>query len=139
MNIKTINVRNNFILSTFTLSVLLNITVNCYADTSNLEPLFTKSAQIYSDTTIDTNLGYFNDRELEEIESFDAYEVLFNISVPVSQNAQFRLTWPAYTNGDGKLKKTGSSTDGKSVDIDENASTYEFLTLSLEYQLMNIN
>lgn len=119
-------------------SLISLITLNCHAENLTIEPIFTKSAQIYSDITIDTEVGYYNDRELEEIENLDAYEVLFDITVPVSQNAQLRLTVPAYTDGDGKIKDTGSSLDGKSVDVDGDGGTYEFLTLSLEYQFMNV-
>lgn len=138
MKVKIINARNNPLGSTLIFYLLLGILSSTgYAENLAVEPIFTKSAQIYSDITIDTRLGYFNDRELEEIEDFDAFEVLFDISVPVSQHAQFRLTWPAYTDGDGKLKNTGSPHDGESIDIDGNAGTYEFLTLSLEYQFMN--
>ena len=113
------------------------VSANCNADSSAVEPIYTKSAQIYSDITIDAEIGYYNDRDLEEIENFDAYEVLFDMTVPVSQNAQLRLTWPAYTDGEGKMKDTGSPNDGKSVDVDGNGGTYEFLTLSLEYQFMH--
>ena len=88
-------------------AVVSVFSINCYADNSPVEPIFTKSAQIYSDITIDTELGYYNDRDLEEIENLDAYEVLFDITVPVSQNAQLRLTVPAYTDGEGKMKATG--------------------------------
>ncbi len=132
-----LNKINRFTLVIYPLISL--IAANCNADNSAVEPIFTKSAQIYSDITIDAEIGYYNDRELEEIENFDAYEVLFDITVPVSQNAQLRLTWPAYTEGDGKIKDTGSPLDGESVDVDGNGGTYEFLTLSLEYQFMNIN
>lgn len=133
MKIKTKNIRNNLLCFTLVFNLLLStLTANCYA----IEPIFTKSAQIYSDITIDTEIGYYNDRELEEIENFDAYEVLFDITVPVSQNAQLRLTIPAYTDGSGDLKDTGSPLDGKSVDVDGNGGTYEFMTLSLEYQFM---
>jgi len=94
----------SFILIFYTLMSF--ITVNCNADSAIIEPIFSKKAQIYSDITFDAEIGYYNDRELEEIENIDAYEVKFDITVPVSQSTQLRLTWPAYTDGDGKLKDT---------------------------------
>ena len=132
-------------LSTFVLSTF---SVNSYSaaqDSSKVEPLFTKSAKIYSDITVDSMVGYYNDRDLEEIESLDATEVLFDITVPVFKKAQIRLTLPVYTDGTGKFKysgnidkETGESVDGKSVDVDGNAGTYEFATISIEYQLKEL-
>jgi len=135
----------NLMLSLNTI-LLTTLSINCYSagslDNSVVEPLFTKSAKIYSDITIDTMIGYYNDRELEEIESIDATEVLFDVTIPIFKQTQIRLTLPVYTDGKGKYKhtgnigkNTGTNVDGKSVDINGNAGTYEFATISLEYQI----
>ncbi len=132
MNIKTGTLTKNLL----AFSVLMSIfSMNSFADNSSLEPLYSKSGQVYSDITIDAALGYYNGRELEEIKDIDAYEVLMDITVPVFDNTQLRFTWPAYTDGSGTLKNNGDIHDGQSTDIKGNGGTYEFMTLSLEYQL----
>ena len=123
----------------FNLTICLFVlaSINSHADSTTIEPIFNKSAQIYSGLTIDSEIFYYNDRDLEEIESFDAYEVLFNATLPITKNMQVRLILPAYTDGSGKLKKTGSALDGKPIDVDGNGCIYEFTSLQLEYQLVS--
>ena len=104
--------------------------INCHA----IEPIFSKSAKIVSDITLDTYLGYYHGRTLEEIEKFNAYELLFDFTIPVFQDAQVRLTWPAYTKGDAKIRGLGD----QSTHVKGYGGTYEFFSLALEYQLNHV-
>jgi len=114
------------------ISTFTPFTAPALAADTLVEPLYTKSAKRYSGLVFDAYAEYYKDRQFEEIDKVDATELRVDLTFPILSRSQIRLSLPFYTDGDGRRMETGSSTD-----IDGNGGTFNFASVSYEYQFMD--
>lgn len=126
--------------SLFILPVLLTLssyTVQTHAGETNstetiVEPLYTKSAKVYSSFVFDAYAEYYTGRKFEEIEEVDATELRIDLAFPIFSRAQLRFSLPFYTRGEGVQIENGEKTD-----LDGNGGTFNFASIAFEYQFLD--
>ncbi len=125
-----------FLISAACLSINFYITPafagNTLITETMIEPIYTKSARVYSSLVFDAYVEYYRGRMFEEIEDVDATELRVDLSFPIFNRAQLRLSLPFYTSGEGVQVENGEKTD-----LDGNGGTFNFASIGFEYQFLD--
>jgi hypothetical protein len=103
-----------------------------HASKSMVEPIYTKSARVYSSLVFDAYVEYYTGRKFEEIEDVDATELRVDLSFPIFNRAQLRLSLPFYTSGEGVRVENDENTD-----LDGHGGTFNFASIGFEYQFLD--
>jgi len=103
-----------------------------FAGSTMVEPVYTKSAQIYDNFVFDAYIETYKGRLFEEIKEVDATELRIDLSFPILSKGQLRLSLPFYTDGDGKRIENNQKTD-----LDGNGGTFNFASVTYEHQFMD--
>jgi len=100
---------SSFLKTVFAASLLsLSVKTAAVAQNSTLQPISTRFAQTQTEISLDIMAKRFSDVELDEADQFDGYTAVFELTVPIAADKQFRLSVPFYTSGDARLKPGGS-------------------------------
>lgn len=121
---------SSFLKTVFAASLLsLFVTTAAVAQNSTLQPISTRFAQTQTAISLDIMAKRFSDVELDEADQFDGYTAVFELTVPIAADKQFRLSVPFYTSGDARLKP-----GGQPIHIEGKGGVFDYATLEFEYQ-----
>lgn len=119
--------------------VLLFTSQAADASNSTLQPISTHFAQTQSEISLDLSANSFSDVELDEVDKFDGWSAALDLTVPLNNHKQIRLSLPFYTDGDARLTKPGQPLTGKTIDINGNGGVFDYATLQYEHQVRFAN
>lgn len=97
-----------------------------------VEPLFTRSARIYTDPTLDSTVEWFKDTPMEEARDFDGYRVQFDFTYPLNEVSQLEVIAPVYTKGDLTYRGGAYADSGVDAKLKGYGGIFEFPSLVYE-------
>jgi len=103
------------------------------------EPLKTLSPE--TGTEMEFRLSYesFSGMELDEVEDFDGWTTMAEVSMPFLDKFRIRFSYPFKTKGDARVKPDHYIMAGESIDIDGNGGVFDFMTFTFEHQLKSVD
>lgn len=94
------------------------------------QPIHTHFAETQSQISLEISATRFTDVELDEADNFDGESAALDLVIPYTDNKQFRLSVPFYTEGDAQLKSSDMP-----IDIDGKGGVFNYATLQFEHQI----
>ncbi|WP_456407990.1 hypothetical protein [Thiolapillus sp.] len=122
------------LLSTVAGGCLLTATLAAAGDRTP-EPIKTLSPETGSEIEIKFSYDAFTGVELDEVEEFDGWTAIAEVSMPFMEKFRLRLSYPFKTEGDAVVKADHFIMPGESIDVDGNGGVFDFLTITFEHQL----
>lgn len=101
------------------------------------EPIKTLSPETGSDIEFKLSYDAFKGVELDEVEDFDGWTAMAEVSMPFADRFRIRLSYPFKTKGDAVVKSEHFIMPGESIDVDGNGGVFDFLTFTFEHQLQS--
>ena len=127
-------------------SILIIVTTGCLlaatiagAGKRSPEPIRTLSPE--TGTEIEFRFSYesFSGMELDEVEDFDGWTAMAEVSMPFMDRFRIRFSYPFKTEGDATVKSGHFIMPGESIDIDGNGGVFDFMTFTFEHQLQSMD
>jgi len=130
-----------------TLLLSLSIITFAHLDTAfaqvegeyQIQPVYTRYAETVKKITFNGTGRLFRDLQLQEADNFDGWTVDADLTVPIpgTERFQIRLYWPFYTDGTARLIDPGQPDTGKKIDIYGYGGTFDFPSMSFDYQFLS--
>ncbi len=103
------------------------------------EPLKTLSPETGAAMEFKLSYESFSGVELDEVEDFDGWTTMAEVSMPFMDRFRIRFSYPFNTEGDATVKSDHYIMPGESIDIDGNGGVFDFMTFTFEHQLQSVD